>query len=948
MAKQVEFEISPGLQKFMRAMSGAIRTASLFDRDMRDLNGTIKAVDKTIDKLDGSKINVKTTADTGSIDRAQGKVDALGRTSPKITAQTDDSAIDRTAGKISALTSTPDVTIQTDDSAVDRSQGKIDAVDGATPKVTVQADDSALRGLQQQIASLNTTATLTLAVDLAGRAKNVFTSTPVLGGIQDQQMAENVLQTSPGTDAAEGMAAVGAVFAQNWGESRVEIAGVVAQIDRLSGSEEDLAGAASAMYELTAGGRELEEVMRSASVLVTTGVAGSFREAADLLAGGFTGPAGTAEDFLDTISEYTPQLEEIQTSGAGFIAFLNEGIAQGAFNTDKLADSFKEANVRIQEAVAMSEGPAFEALTRVGMTDEAEAYASGEITGGEFFEGLTAAIAAEGSDFDLFEIFGSGAEDLGATVFQNIDWTSLDTEGAFAGAAAEYGATMTDTLGDDWKTLMRTLEEQFLGVVDGWTGGIDTWVAETRTKIQTLGAELRAGTGLPEALEIALEVPGLADKIRDFEASIGNFVIELQLVVASVLEFLGKGDAAGSIRTAVADQAANQLEYEIKFADDQEEVTAAIQRAIDRGVDSPALADSISQVATEMVGEGLTAEATALLDTLTEMGRGVVVEIASTGLYGGPMQWETITVPVDPELTPEAAAAYAEQVALVSDEALTLKSELGPTAGVRVTKTSLMPEIDLTAAQAAVDQAVIDAGEIATLQAAWDVLTSLTGDLIVTSDVGTGEQGLGFENLIDFTGANGEILRFKDQTLLDFNATQTGVTTEVDTMVTNTEAAFGEMAFAADTSVADVNEAAALLLLDLQTNGPLVVDELEAIETAYEGVGQAAYDAWVATGGSEGSYPSGVPGRARGGPVSAGEPYVVGERGQELFVPGSDGVILPAGVTAALMSLPGLMGGGGSTVVNNTSIVVNTNINSQGTAQLMSGAGRIARSIRGM
>jgi phage-related minor tail protein len=82
--------------------------------------------------------------------------------------------------------------------------------------------------------------------------------------------------------------------------------------------------------------------------------------------------------------------------------------------------------------------------------------------------------------------------------------------------------------------------------------------------------------------------------------------------------------------------------------------------------------------------------------------------------------------------------------------------------------------------------------------------------------------------------------------------------------------------------------------------------------------------------------------------VSAGEPYVVGERGQELFVPGSDGVILPAGVTAALMSLPGLMGGGGSTVVNNTSIVVNTNINSQGTAQLMSGAGRIARSIRGM
>ena len=33
----------------------------------------------------------------------------------------------------------------------------------------------------------------------------------------------------------------------------------------------------------------------------------------------------------------------------------------------------------------------------------------------------------------------------------------------------------------------------------------------------------------------------------------------------------------------------------------------------------------------------------------------------------------------------------------------------------------------------------------------------------------------------------------------------------------------------------------------------------------------------------------GSPGRATGGPVSAGRPYMVGERGPELFVPGSNG-----------------------------------------------------------
>lgn len=39
----------------------------------------------------------------------------------------------------------------------------------------------------------------------------------------------------------------------------------------------------------------------------------------------------------------------------------------------------------------------------------------------------------------------------------------------------------------------------------------------------------------------------------------------------------------------------------------------------------------------------------------------------------------------------------------------------------------------------------------------------------------------------------------------------------------------------------------------------------------------------------------GSPGRATGGPVSAGRPYVVGERGPELFVPSSGGRIEQAG-----------------------------------------------------
>jgi hypothetical protein len=37
------------------------------------------------------------------------------------------------------------------------------------------------------------------------------------------------------------------------------------------------------------------------------------------------------------------------------------------------------------------------------------------------------------------------------------------------------------------------------------------------------------------------------------------------------------------------------------------------------------------------------------------------------------------------------------------------------------------------------------------------------------------------------------------------------------------------------------------------------------------------------------------PARAAGGPVSGGMPYLVGEKGPELMVPGSSGTIVPAG-----------------------------------------------------
>ena len=62
--------------------------------------------------------------------------------------------------------------------------------------------------------------------------------------------------------------------------------------------------------------------------------------------------------------------------------------------------------------------------------------------------------------------------------------------------------------------------------------------------------------------------------------------------------------------------------------------------------------------------------------------------------------------------------------------------------------------------------------------------------------------------------------------------------------------------------------------------------------------------------------------RAGGGPVDAGTPYIVGEKGPELFVPSGYGRIMDAFSTSKtlLNNAGGGMGGGGGNVTINVSV----------------------------
>jgi len=62
-------------------------------------------------------------------------------------------------------------------------------------------------------------------------------------------------------------------------------------------------------------------------------------------------------------------------------------------------------------------------------------------------------------------------------------------------------------------------------------------------------------------------------------------------------------------------------------------------------------------------------------------------------------------------------------------------------------------------------------------------------------------------------------------------------------------------------------------------------------------------------------------GLAKGGPAKAGQPYIIGEEGPEIFVPKQSGVVLP---NSALQGMnaggPGVMGGGVTNITNISAI----------------------------
>lgn len=328
------------------------------------------------------------------------------------------------------------------------------------------------------------------------------------------------------------------VYGQGFGESMREVGDNVAILRQSFKDLDD-----ETIGTLTAGaytlkdlfGAEVKEVSKAVKTMTANFDGLSETEAMDLITTGFQQGGDYANDFLDTVNEYSLYFDKMGVGADKFIGTLIKGGEAGAFNLDKVGDSFKELSIRaIDGSKATTE--AFQAL---GF--DSKKMGSDFAVGGETAErALMATVSALSFVDDAqernkigVELFGTQWEDMRENVIFAIDGAEEAVAG-FEGATERATDTMQDNVGTKWTQITRQFKN---GLIEAFAGS-DSVMSDMLDGVLAFMPQIQEGIGM------ALEwVKGLfADNQEDiakYTEGLQGFFTGLWNVIQGIWNVLG-------------------------------------------------------------------------------------------------------------------------------------------------------------------------------------------------------------------------------------------------------------------------------------------------------------------------------------------------------------------------------------------------------------------------
>jgi hypothetical protein len=303
----------------------------------------------------------------------------------------------------------------------------------------------------------------------------------LMGGISkamDQESASNMLAAqlgaTPEMSASFGRIA-GDLYSQNFGDSVADIDAALKGVWQNGLVPED---ATDAELQAVTGkvinsakmmGASYDEVSRTVSQMLRTGMAKSADEAFDVITRGMQQGVDKSQDLLDTFNEYPTQFRKLGLDGTSAMGLLSQAIKAGARDSDVAADALKEFSIRAVDG-SKTTADGFKALGLNAKQMSADIGAGGERANGALDKTLDRLRAIKDPTTRAqvaVQLFGTQAEDLGDALFAMDPSKAVDTMGQVEGAADKAGQTLSQGAGAQIESFRRKLEQGFVEVVGG-------------------------------------------------------------------------------------------------------------------------------------------------------------------------------------------------------------------------------------------------------------------------------------------------------------------------------------------------------------------------------------------------------------------------------------------------------------------------------------------------
>lgn len=344
--KGITVEIGGDTTGLDKAMSGVNKNLRNTQSALNDVNRLLK-LDPTNTELLAQKQKLLQSAISDTTE----KLDALKNASAQLESKVESGDLGR--DKFDALQREIIATEQKLNGLKSESAKTDDALNGNFENIADGAEEAAsgIGKIEEATSSIAGMQAAKVFSDIADGLKDVGESAidaaQEIGDIE-KQLATNLDITAEGAAKLKGITED--VFSTGFTDDANEATRAVQLMWKSFGEDVDDSQLKSLSTQLLAiskrTGTDLQDNIRGTSQLMDAFGLDAQR-AFDLMAAGYQWNLNESGDFMDTLNEYAPLFEQAGFSAEDMFNILNNGMRNGAMNTDKVADAVKEFQIKL-------------------------------------------------------------------------------------------------------------------------------------------------------------------------------------------------------------------------------------------------------------------------------------------------------------------------------------------------------------------------------------------------------------------------------------------------------------------------------------------------------------------------------------------------------------------------------------------------------------------------